>query len=176
MKIINHINLDEMSKTIERAKTNPEEAKKTVAIEGEWFSQATSGPQFSASLPTEQGEFTISSDEPTFLGGTGSKPNPIQYCVYGAASCFAATFAKWAAFEGVVLKTFKIKATANMDLSRAFGLSQAPVLKELILDIFVKTDADDEKLARVEKISYERCPAVYCLFSSIPVKTNVTKL
>ncbi len=165
-----------MRKTIEKARADPEEAKKTVTVEGEWFSQASSGPQFSATLPTEQGEFTISSDEPTFLGGGGSQPNPVQYCVYGAASCFAATFAKWAAFEGVVLKTFKVKATAKMDLSRAFGISQNPVIKELILDIFVTTDAGEEELARVKQITYERCPALYCLFNSIPVRTNVTKL
>lgn len=176
MTIVNHVNLDEMKKTIEKARANPEEAKKTATIEGEWFPQTLAGPQFSAKIKAEKGEFTLSSDEPTFLGGGGSTLNPIQYCVYGAACCFAATFAKWAAFEGVVLNRFKVKATANLDLSRAFGLSQNPVIKEMVFEIFVETDAGDEKLAKVEKIAIERCPAVYCLTNNVGVKTQFTKL
>jgi len=176
MTIINHVNLDEMKKTIEKAKANPEEAKKTVTIEGEWFPQTTTGPQFSSKIKAEKGEFTLSSDEPTFLGGGGSTLNPIQLCIYGACSCYAATFAKWAAFEGIVLKSFKIKAMANLDLSRAFGLSMNPAIKEMVFELFVETDADDEKLAKVKKIAYERCPAVYCLTSNVTVKTKVTKL
>jgi len=165
-----------MRKTIEKARANPEEARKTVAIEGEWFPLTSTGPQFSAKMAVEKGEFTLSSDEPTFLGGGGSTMNPIQYCVYGACSCYSATFAKWAAFEGVVLRSFKIKATANLDLSRALGLSQNPVIKEMVFELFVETDADNEKLHKVEKIAYERCPAVYCLNSNVAVKTKVTKL
>ncbi|MFQ5819429.1 MAG: OsmC family protein [Candidatus Heimdallarchaeota archaeon] len=176
MNIVNNVNLDEMDKTIEMVRINPEEAKKTVTIEGEWFPQALTGPQFSAIMATEKGDVTLSSDEPTFLGGSGSTLNPIQYCVYGACSCYAATYAKWAAFEGVILKNFKIKATANLDLSRALGLSQNPVIKEMFFELFVETDADDEKLAKVEKIAYDRCPAVYCLTSSVGVKTKVTRL
>lgn len=176
MTTINHVNLDEMKKTIEKAQANPEEAKKTVTIEGDWFPQTSTGPQFSAKIGTEAGELTLSSDEPTFLGGGGSTLNPVQYCVYGAGSCFAATFAKWAAFEGVVLKSFRVKITANLDLSRSFGLSQNPILKELVLELFVETDADKEKLAKIEKIAYERCPAVRCIIVSNAVKTKVTKV
>jgi len=176
MVVVNHVNLDEMKKTIETARANLEEAKKTATIEGEWLPQTTTGSQFSAKIKTENGEFTLSSDEPTFLGGGGSTINPIQYCVYGACSCYAATFAKWAAFEGAVLKSLKIKATANLDLSRSFGLTQNPILKDMTFELFVETDADKEKLAKIEKIAYERCPAVYCLTNNIALKTKINKV
>lgn len=176
MGVVNHINLDEMRRTIEKARANPEVAKKTVKIEGEWFPQTSTGPQFSAKIKAEKGEFTVSSDEPTFLGGGGSTLNPVQYCVYGACACYAATFAKWAAFEGVVLKQFKVKATANLDLSTAFGLSSNPVIREMVFDLFVETDADDKTLAKVKKIAYERCPAVYCLTKSVDLKTEVSRV
>lgn len=176
MTIINHVNLEEMKKTIEKVRADPEQAKKTAIIEGEWFPQTSTGPQFSANIKAENGEFTLSSDEPTFLGGGGSTLNPVQYCIYGACSCYAATFAKWAAFEGVVLKSFKIKATANLDLSRALGLSMNPAIKEMGFELFVETDADDNKLEKVKKIAYERCPAVFCLTNKIIIKTKVTRL
>ncbi len=176
MNIVNHVDLDEMEKTINKVKADPEEAKKTVTIEGEWFSQTSTGPQFSAKIAAEKAEVTVSSDEPIFLGGGGTTLNPVQYCVYGACSCYAATYAKWAAFEGIILKSFKIKATANLDLSRALGLSQNPVIKEMDFELFVETDAEDEKLAKIEKIAYERCPAVYCLSSSVAVKTKISRL
>lgn len=176
MTVVNHVNLDEMKKTIEKARANPEEAKKTVNVEGEWFPQNSTGPQFSAKIKAEKGEFTVNSDEPTFLGGGGSTLNPVQYCVYGASACYAATFAKWAAFEGVVLKSFKVKATANLDLSSVFGLSHNPVIREMVFDLFVETDADDEKLAKIKKIAYERCPAVYCLTNNVNLKIELSKV
>lgn len=176
MTIINHVNLGELKKTIERARANPEETKKTVTIEGEWFPQTLMGPQFSAKIKAEKGEFTLSSDKPTFLGGGGSAPSPIRYCIYGACGCYAAAFANAAAFNGVVLKSFKIKVTANIDRSRALGLSQNPAVKEMAFELFVETDADDEKIAEVERIAYERCTAVYCLTSNVAVKTKVTKI
>ena len=86
--IVTHVNLEAVKETIEKARENPEEAKKTVVIEGEGFPQTTTGPQFSATLKAEGGEFTLESDEPKFLGGGGSTLNPIQYCVHGACSCY----------------------------------------------------------------------------------------
>jgi len=35
------------------------------------------------------------------MGGEGLAPDPIQYCLYGLAACYAGTFAGLAAAQGV---------------------------------------------------------------------------
>jgi len=68
------------------------------------------------------------------LGGDCTAPDPVQYCIYGLIACYAATFARWAAMEGIVLKSFKIKAAASM-----------------------------EKLNKLNELAKEQCPGYYCV-------------
>ncbi len=55
-------------------------------------------------------------------------------------------------------------------------MSDNPVITEMVFDLFVETDADDEKIAKVEKIAYKRCPAVYCLTKNVDLKIDVRRI
>ena len=116
--VVNRIDVDKFKDTVEKARKDHSTGKKTMEIEGEWRLNKT-GPQFESIIKTENGgDVTLFSDETLILGGGGTAPNPVQYCIYGLIACYAATFAKWAAMEGIVLRSFRIKATANMDLTK----------------------------------------------------------
>jgi uncharacterized OsmC-like protein len=165
--IINRVDVEKFKETVEKAKKDPATGKKTMEVEGEWRIGKT-GAQFESKIKTENGgEITLQSDETLILGGGGTAPNPVQYCIYGLIACYAATFAKWAAMEGIVLKSFKIKAIANMDLTRAFGVTQNPILEHLKWEMMVDTDANIEKLNRLNEIAKERCPGYYCVTNEI---------
>src|SRR3990167_3431829 len=165
--IVNRIDVDKFSETVEKARKDPATGKKTMEIEGEWRIDKT-GPQFESKIKTENaGEITLQSDETLILGGGGMAPNPVQYCIYGLIACYAATFAKWAAIEGIVFRSFKIKATANIDLTRAFGVTENPILEHLKWEMIVDTDASMEKLDRLNEIAKERCPGYYCVTHEI---------
>ena len=129
----NRVNLEIFDKTIEKAEKDPETALKSLKVEGKWR-LGQKGPQFESEIKYENGRVIVYSDEPTFLGGGGMAVNPIQYCLYGVASCFAATFAKWAGKEGVELEELTVKIEARLDMSRSFGTSDNPILNDLILD------------------------------------------
>lgn len=165
--IVNRIDVDKFNETVEKARKDPATGKKTMEIEGEWRIDKT-GPQFESKIKTENaGEITLQSDETLILGGCGTAPNPVQYCIYGLIACYAATFAKWAAIEGIVFRSFKIKATANIDLTRAFGVTENPILEHLKWEMIVDTDASMEKLDRLNEIAKERCPGYYCVTHEI---------
>ncbi|MFH1328040.1 MAG: OsmC family protein [Candidatus Bathyarchaeota archaeon] len=174
MNKINNVNLDNFRKTIEEAKTNPQSAKKTTHIEGEWKTEE--GIQFRAEIKTSQGNYTIEADEPDFLGGSGLAPSPIHYCVYGGMACYTASFAKWAAMEGVQLNSLRIKADAKMNLSKALGVSDNPVMEGMVWEVFAETAAGQEELDKVKKLADERCPALYCLKHMIDVTTTITRM
>ncbi len=67
-------------------------------------------PRFSARVTFEGDEMTLEADQPTGQGGGGSRPGPMLYCLYGLASCYAATFATVAAMMGVELKALRFVA------------------------------------------------------------------
>jgi len=84
-------------------------------MEGTWNVGEGDGPQFEAEVSFEKGKLNLEMTQPTFLGGSGTRPGPMHYCLFGLASCYAATFATIAAMEDLPLKGFKIIAENRMD-------------------------------------------------------------
>ncbi|MFQ5832264.1 MAG: OsmC family protein [Candidatus Thorarchaeota archaeon] len=171
---VNRVNLDNFDRTVEEAKKDPEAALKSLKVEGVWRLGAK-GPQFESELKYENGRIILYADEPSFLGGGGMSVNPIQYCLFGIASCFAATFAKWAAKEDVVLEELTIKVEADLDMSNSFGLTDNPILRKMTLDLSAKTEASDEEVEKIHQITLERCPAYYCLTEPVAPEITVSK-
>ena len=164
----NRINIEVFKETIEKGKKDSSTCLKTLAIEGTWRLDTDSGPQFETKLKTEKaGEVLVQSDETIILGGGGTAPNPVQYCIGGLLACYAATFVKWCTMDGIVLKSFKIKSTANMDISAALGLSENPPLSNLKIELEIESDETKEKLLEINEIAKKRCPGYYCLTHGI---------
>ena len=167
----NNVDVDRVRATIEDFKKDLSKAKKVNRIEGDW--NAGEGTQFSATVTFEGGKATLLADQPTFLGGAGKEPGPMIYCLYGSASCYAATFATIAALEGITLKKLRVTAESFMDFSKVFGLSDNPIAGRVKFTVYVESDSPKEKIKNIEALSKERCPAVYCLTQPIPLETEL---
>jgi len=171
---VNRVNLEAFNKTVEEAKKDSTSALKSLKVEGKWR-LGENGSQFESELKYENGRVILYADEPSILGGGGTSVNPIQYCLFGIASCFAATFAKWAAIEGVELEELTITAEAHLDMSISFGVSDNPILDKMILSVSAKTESSKEEVDRIRQITMERCPAYYCLTESVIPEIIVEK-
>ena len=169
---INNINTEAMGKFVEEVKANPEAAKKTKKVQGTW-NFTPGAPQFEAVLEFKQGSEIIQADFAPFMGGNGLKPDPIQYCLYGLASCYAGTFMSLAAMEGIEISSLKVTAENHVDLSRTLGLSDNPIVEGVKITLEVTTGAPEEKVRELQKLAYERCPGVYCLTNPIKLDTEV---
>jgi uncharacterized OsmC-like protein len=174
--MINRINIEVFKETIEKGKNDSSSYLKSLEIEGTWRLNANGGPQFETKLKTENaGEILVQSDETIILGGGGTAPNPVQYCIGGLLACFSATYVKWASMKGVSLKSFKIKSTANMDLSPALGLTENPPLNNLRIELEIESDESLEKLLEINEIAKKRCPGYYCLTHGIIPQIDINK-
>ena len=174
MKSVNHVDLEKIENTIKTIKADLGKAKRVNRIEGEW-NCGESGPQFKAELQLETGRYVLEADSPSFLGGNGARPGPLNYCIFGLTSCFASTFMTLAAAEGVVIKSARFAAECNVDFSKTFGLSGNPIIENARFKIFVKSDADTAVLERLSKLSEERCPGLFSLTNKIAVQTELHK-
>ena len=169
---LNNINTEDAGKFLEEAKNDPLVAKKTKRVEGEWVFEEGQ-PQFKATLAFKEGEQILESDFAPFMGGMGLAPDPIQYCLYGMAACYAATFVSIAAMEGIALQEVKIAVENKVDLTRTLGLSSNPIVEGVEVTLTVKADVPRERLESIEALARDRCPGIYCLVNPIQLTTNL---
>lgn len=172
MTILNNVNAGRLAQIIEEAETDKSKVKRSQKIEGEWLLEK-GGPQFRAEVNFEGGKIIMESDQPTNLGGGGTRPGPLHYCFFGLVSCYTTTFATVASTMGVELKRLTARLESNLNFSRVFGLSQAPVMEKIHITLEVESEAPREKLEEIERLAYERCPAVYALSTPVNLKTSL---
>lgn len=172
MAILNNVNAGMLEQIAREAQTDKSKVKRTQKIEGEWL-LAEGGPQFRAEVSFEGGKIVMESDQPKNLGGGGTRPGPLHYCFFGLVSCYTATFAAMASMMGIKLQKLSAKLEGNLNFSRVFGLSKEPVMEEIRIALTVESDAPKEKLEEIEKLAYERCPAVFALTEKVKLNTSL---
>ncbi len=169
---MNNINLEEMKSFVEEVKQDLAKSKRTKKVECSWnFDERK--PQMGSKLQHPKGETTLQSDLAPFMGGTGSAPDPIQYCLFGLAACFAGTFMSTATTMGIRIESLKVSAENSLDFSKTIGLTKNPITEKVKIVTEVKSDANKEQLKDLERLTRERCPGVYCLINPIPLELEL---
>lgn len=171
--MIYRVELKRLRGTIENVKRNPDEAKRVTKIEGTWNIDEGDGSQFEAEIAFEKGKTNFEMTQPTFLGGNGTRPGPMHYCLFGLASCYAATFATVAAMEDFPIDGLKVIAENRIDFSKVLGLSNNPPVEGVKISAIVKSDAPEHEIRRIEQLAKERCPVIFCLTNSIKLETEL---
>ncbi len=169
---LNNFNMEAAAKFLEEVKQNPEAAQKRKRVEGQWiFDEGR--PQFQAKLEFKEGAQVLEADFAPFMGGRGKRPDPIQYCLFGMASCYAGTFMAIASMEGVKLEKLSISVENSVDLSKTLGLSENPIVEGVGVTFRIRSNAPKAKIEAIEKLARERCPGVYCLTNPIKLETRI---
>ena len=167
---LNNINLEKAGAFVEEVKKDKGKALKVKRVEGTWNLE-DGKVQFTSTLEHANGTTVVEADGPPFMGGSGIKPDPVQYCLFGLAACFAQTFASIAAEKGIKLDKLKVAAENKVNLSKALGLSNEPIVERVNLFVEVSSEVDKSILEEIEKLAKERCPGVYCLTN--PIKLDI---
>lgn len=170
MTILNNVNVSALEQVTKEAETDKSKVKRTQQVNGEWLLEE-GGPQFKAEVSFEGGKIVLESDQPKNLGGGGTRPGPLHYCFFGLVSCYTATFATIASQMDIRLSKLSAKLEGDLNFSRVFGLSQEPVMEEIRITLEVESDAPREKLEEVERLAYERCPAIFALTERVKLNT-----
>lgn len=174
VNVLNNVDLDKVSKTLESAKSDPTSLKKPVKLHGEWNLDPSKDYQFKTELSFEKGKQVIEIDSPSFLGGGGNRLGPMAYCAAGIASCFISTFVNIASENGVRLSRLSVTAECNINFAKTFGLADEPITEGINFQVDAHSDnADKQKLHEILKLAEERCPAVYSLSHVVKVEAHI---
>jgi uncharacterized OsmC-like protein len=171
---MNNMILDGMIKFTQEVRQDSSKAVKNKKVECSWIFEG-GNPQMEAKLQFAKGEAVLQADSPPFMGGAGLAPDPVQYCLFGFATCFAGTLMAVATAMNVRIEHLKVSAENALDFRRSLGLSNDPIVQKVKLSLAVRTDAPDDKLKELERLARERCPGVYCVVNPIPLETEIIR-
>jgi uncharacterized OsmC-like protein len=171
---LNNVDVNALEATVEAARADPAKARRVNRVQGSW-NLVDGQPQFVAVLGFDSGEQLLEADQPPPQGGGGLAPGPVQYCLFGLASCFAATFAANAAMAGLAVRKLRVAAEADVNFSRVYGLSEEPIIEGVRLALDVDSDAPLEELRQVEEMATRRCPAVFCMTNAVRLETSLRR-
>lgn len=172
---MNNMNLEQMKVFMEEVRRDLSKAKKSKKIECTWFFDEGK-PQIESKVQHPGGETILQSDFAPFMGGEGLAPDPIQYCLFGMAACFAGTFMSMATMMGIKVDSLNVSAENFTDLSKTLGLTDNPIVEKVKIIATVKSEAKEEQLKEIERMAHERCPGVYCLVNPIPLETELSRI
>ena len=170
---MHNVNVEAIERTATAAADDPTAVVQKVAFDGDW--QTTAGAaQFRTELPLPSGETVIfEADFPPPMGGTGSAPNPLAYCFWGGLACYAMSYAQEAAREGVALRSLRARVEAQVDMSRALGVSDRPPVERIDWRLEVDADATSEQLEAIKQLADDHCPGAYCIRNPIDLHTHL---
>ncbi len=83
------------------------------------------------------------------------------------------SYAQEAAREGVELRSLRARVEAQVDMSRALGVSDRPPVERIDWQLEVDADATSEQLAEIKQLADDHCPGAYCIRNPIDLHTHL---
>lgn len=170
---MHNVNVEAVEATAKAASADPSTVVQQVSFTGDWQTEA-GAPQFRGTIPVPGGKPVVfEADFPPPMGGNSAAPNPLAYCFWGGLACYAMSFAQEAARHGVEIESLRARVEAEVDMSRALGVSDRPPVEELDWHLEVKADASAEKIEELKRLADAHCPGAYCIRNPIDLHTHL---
>lgn len=119
--------------------------------------------------------FALEADHPAVLVGADNAPLPVEYLLYGLASCITSGIANIAAARGVTLTEVEAKVEGDIDLRGILGLSGdvRNGYDKIRATFTIKGDAPEEKLRQIVEQSKARSAVFDVLTNGVSVDIGI---
>ncbi len=164
-----NLDLETMENTKAHIADNPEDGK------GE-FESVTSWEDGAVAV-TRARSFTITTDEPTPLGGTDSAIDPMELLLASLGTCLTIGWVTHANQRGIDFRDLKINVKAPYDLRGYLNLDPAvrPGFLDLKYTVEVDSDADPAVLDEIKAAAEAGSPMFDNILNGTPVTGEVVK-
>jgi uncharacterized OsmC-like protein len=156
---MHNVNVEALNQTVRKAGEDPSVVRQQTQFNGEW--NVEDRAPFRGTIRHPGGETTFHADFPRPMGGTAAAPNPLAHCFCGGLACYAMTFAQEAGRQGVEIGALRAHARADIDRTRAPGLSDRRPVEQINWQREIDAGAEPDKLGEPKRRADEHCPGVF---------------
>lgn len=167
---LNNIDAKQIRNYKEAIKKDPQEAKFTAKIEGDWIFEQGS-PQFRSTVKVKEGTYCMEASHPNFAG-PGMRPGPMAFGLFWFAACYSSTFVTEAAMRNIRLTAVKTKVEADLDYTAQFDLGEIPLINEYRVIMEVAGDVTDAQVQDLKEYALGKCMGMFTIQHAIPLKAE----
>lgn len=168
---LNNIDTTQVKAYKEEIRKNPEEAKFTAKIEGDWLFDGN-GSQFRSAIRVKDGVYTMEASHPNFAG-PGKAPGPMAFGLFWFAACYTSTFVTEAAMRNLEFTAVKTRVEADLDYTAQFDLGNNPLITEYRVFMDVKGNVTNAQVKDLKEYSLKRCMGMFTIRNAIALKAEV---
>ena len=119
--------------------------------------------------------FTLSVDEPPFLGGADAAPNPIEVLLAALAGCVTAGVATNSDMFGVPIDALSIELEADVDARGVLGHDKSVRngVTDIRYTITIQSPASEEQVRRVKETIDRKSPVRETLASPVNITSTL---
>ncbi len=183
IKVINGVNVTELSQTIDAVKADPTVAKFRFRLENEW----TEGSRNRSVLNDFHGagqhiqrlqSFVVHADEPLVLLGRDQAPNPGEYLLSALAACVTTSLVYQAAARGITIAKVESKVEGDVDLHGFLGLDEnvRKGFQNIQMTFAIQADISDEQLEELAGLGIGFSPVFDSVSRGVPIKVLTERM
>ena len=163
---LNEVNLEAIGDLAAKIGEEPEVANTIWKADIRW----TGGFRSEATVR----DFTLTSDEPTLLGGTDTAANPVEQLLASLGNCLAVGYAANAAIAGIEIEDMQITLEGDLDLHTFLGLKDENAGYESIrVKVDITSDATDDQLQALHEKVVGSSPVGHSLSRPVTVRIDL---
>ena len=163
---LNEVNLEAIGDLAAKIGQEPEVANTIWKADIHW----TGGFRSEATVR----DFTLTSDEPTLLGGTDTAANPVEQLLASLGNCLAVGYAANASIARIEIEDMQITLEGDLDLHTFLGLRDENAGYESIrVKVDITSDATDDQLQALHEKVVGSSPVGHSLSRPVTVQIDL---
>ena len=179
---LNGVNVQELFKTIDAIKENPEIAQFKFRATNEWLNgthcKATI-KDFYGALKDDDSRPPVDyhMDEPPILLGNNEGRNPVEYLLVALSGCLTTALIAHSSAKGIKIKGVQSRYEGDIDLQGFLGVSEEVPVGYKKIRVYFKIDADvsEEQKEEMVQMAKKYSPVFNTITKSAPVSVNLEK-
>ncbi|MCL7487258.1 MAG: OsmC family protein [Desulfobulbaceae bacterium] len=181
-KEVNGVNVDQLFKTIDMVKDNPEIARFKFRATNEWISGTHCRgtiKDFYGALQADDSRPPMSydMDEPPVLLGNNQGRNPVEYLLVALSGCLTTAMVAHSSARGIEIKGVRSRYEGDLDLRGFLGISEdVPVgYQEIRVYFTIDADVSEEEKEEMIRMAQKYSPVFNTITRSAPVSVHLDK-
>jgi len=161
--VLNNINVKVLRENIQKVNEDRSRALEKIEMTIEW-NIMRNRPQICSMIRSEKTCMILESELQTLLGGSGIRPSPMQYFLFGVGASYLSTIMLVLAGKGVNVSEARLNLSAEIDNAGLMGITdesdEEKAIKNISIHLRIKCDLPDEELLQVIEEAKNRCPVL----------------